>query len=152
MRRAICGKAVRAGRDRREGNRSRPAFLRPCEGAEVDHREQRFFAVGAAVPDRADGVNDELRGKQEARRYDGVAWFAPAERPRRAEQRRARGAVNGTVDAAPPLSAELAALTIASTRTEVMSPFISSIIVAPSSQTLALVKYSPTYVRALANR
>lgn len=52
------------------------------------------------MPDRADGVDDVLRGQAIAPRQLGVTGIAPAERPAFGDQIRSRCGVDGAVDTA----------------------------------------------------
>ena len=113
----MAGKATDAGADL-VGHRERVAVA----------RGQRLgLARGAAVPDRAHGVDDEARRQVEAVGDHGLAGRALADGAAgRLQPLGAGGAVDGAVDAPPPRSPRFAALTTASTCSAVMSPCAAS--------------------------
>ena len=76
--------------------------LMPCpcderEAASIAAREQFILTVVAAVPDRADSVNDPFGGEFVAARDFGLAGGAAAERTAFRQQFRAGGAMNGAI-------------------------------------------------------
>jgi hypothetical protein len=73
---------------------------RQRERASVTGLESIGLAFRAASPHRAYGVDDVLRREPVAARNSRLACRAAAEAPAFAEKRRARCAVNGTVDPA----------------------------------------------------
>ena len=91
----------RRGRTRSRGTRSSgsPAFARRRARCGGRPRALRLARL-AAVPDRADGVDDPARGQPVALRRLGLARSAASERAALVEQLRARRAMDGAVDAA----------------------------------------------------
>src|ERR1700687_2432957 len=64
---AVLRKAVGAGRDRREGNRSEVMLKRKAQAVAIAESEQAMFASVAPAPNRPHRVDDVARGQSEAR-------------------------------------------------------------------------------------
>jgi hypothetical protein len=94
--------AVRAGRDRGEGDGAAAEPGRELDRAPMYRREQLGLAVIPAAPDRADRVDHVSRRKVAGARCLGVAGVAAAESPALREDRRPARAVDRAVDAASP--------------------------------------------------
>ena len=92
---------VNAGGDQRECHRL--AMVLPCQrkARPVAGNELLLFAVIAAVPHRADGVNDIFAGQAVSPRELGLAGPAPAESPAFSQQLRPGSPVDAAVHAAP---------------------------------------------------
>ena len=92
---------VNAGGDQRE--RHRLEMVLPCQrkARPVAGNELLLFAVIAAVPHRADGVNDIFAGQAVSPRELGLAGPAPAESPAFSQQLRPGRPVDAAVHAAP---------------------------------------------------
>lgn len=91
---------VNAGGDQRE--RHRLAMVLPCQrkARPVAGNELLLFAVIAALPHRADGVNDIFAGQAVSPRELGLAGPAPAESPAFSQQLRPGRPVDAAVHAA----------------------------------------------------
>jgi len=96
----VDGVAVDARRDRGEGDACAPVPGRELDRAAVAERQQLRLAAVAAVPDRADGVDDVVDGEPAGAGDPGVAGGAPLEPSAFLQERRAGGAVDGSVDPA----------------------------------------------------
>ena len=72
--------AVDTGRDRRECDGPAAELVRDFEGAAVAGSQEFCFALVAAVLDRANGVDDVLRGKLAGGRRFCIADLAAAKR------------------------------------------------------------------------
>ena len=98
--RPVGRKAVDARRYRREGDRAQRRAPRPARASW--HRRWPAAAPRrlAALPDRADGVDDMAGLEAIAARDLGLAGLAAAERAAFGEQLRPGGAMDGAVDAA----------------------------------------------------
>jgi len=106
----------------RESDRADPVRERELQALPVTGGEELRLTARPAVPDGADGVDHVFRRQAIAAGDLRVAGRAAAERAALAQQLRARRAMDGAVDPPPPPSrVVLAALTIASTASPVMS-------------------------------
>ena len=99
--RPVEGKAIGAGRDRGEGDGLEPVGLGECQAVAIARGERLVLALVAAVPDRADGVDDVAGGEVVAAGDARLAGGAAAKGPALGYQLGAGGAVNGAVDAGP---------------------------------------------------
>lgn len=75
-------------------------LVRELQGAGVAGGERGVFAMAAAVPDRADGVDHMARGQTVAAGNLGIAGFAAAERFTLGEQLRTGCTMDRAIDAA----------------------------------------------------
>ena len=73
---------------------------REAKGGGVTRRQQLVLARAAALPDRADRMDDVLCRQTIAVRYLGGSGLATAKRPAFGKQIRSGGAMDGAVDAA----------------------------------------------------
>lgn len=92
--------AVHAAADRRKGDRAEVVLRTQLEGVSIAAREDSRFAVVAAGPDRADGVNDVAGGQPVAARDLRFARAAAVERFAFGQKLGTGGAVNGAIDSA----------------------------------------------------
>jgi hypothetical protein len=99
-RRGGSRKTVNAGGDGGKGNRLQVACLRQRDGAAITGCEEFIFAGLAALPDRADRVNDMPRGQPVASGNLGVSGGAAVQRATLREQLRPGNAMNRAVYAA----------------------------------------------------
>jgi hypothetical protein len=97
LRGALDRVAVDARRDRRERDGATTKLVRDLEGAPVARGKQLGLALIAAMPDRADGVDDVARGKVARGRRLRVANLAAAEPPALLQDRRPACPVNGSI-------------------------------------------------------
>jgi predicted AAA+ superfamily ATPase len=95
------GVAVEAGGDGREGDAARAEGVGYFEGAAVAGGEDVGLAVGTAVPDGADRVDDVFDGRVEVegRGGHGVAGVARADGAAGLSEARTGGGMHGPVDA-----------------------------------------------------
>ena len=92
------------------------------EAVAVAGSEQPVLAALAAAPDRADGVDHVARRQAEARGDLRLSRLAAAKLSASLGELRTCGTVDGAADATAGASMVLAALTMASTSSLVMSP------------------------------
>ena len=92
--------AICATTDRWKCNRPEFVGHGELQRISITIRESLRFAASAARPNRADGVNDETRGKRIAARDLRFAEPAAAERFALGQQLRAGGPMNGVIDSA----------------------------------------------------
>src|SRR5437660_732066 len=98
--RARDRKTVRAARDRREGQAGQPAPGGQRQRVAITRRQQGVLVVGAAMPDRAHGVDDEARRQRVAAREAHLAGGAAAEPTALLEQSGPGRAVDSAVHSA----------------------------------------------------
>jgi hypothetical protein len=96
----ICRKAVDACGDGRKGDRCKAVRLAQLHGAAVTGRERLVLAFAAALPDRADGMNDVPRRKPVAMGDLGVAGLAATKGAAFGEQPRPGCAMDCAIDPA----------------------------------------------------
>ena len=99
-RRAVGGKRIDAGRDRREGNRGEIVAGCEIERSAIAGREQRILVRSAAMPHRTDRMDDVFCREPIAARDLRRARLAAAERTAFGEQFRSGRAMDRAVDAA----------------------------------------------------
>jgi len=96
----IYGEAVGAGADRGESDGFKVVFFCKGEGGAVTAGELFGFAVSAAVPDGADGVDDVFSGEVVALGDFRVAGLAATEGFTFFKELRASSAMDGAIDSA----------------------------------------------------
>ena len=116
-------KAVDAGRDCRKGDGGEALLDGEREAIAIAIGEQAVLAAFAAAPDWSYRVDDVARRQAEARRDLRLSGVAATELGASLGKLGSRGAMDGAADARrPALACVLAALTMASTSSVVMSP------------------------------
>ena len=136
---------VHAGRDRRKGDRANVVRERKAERVSVSVGQQFRVTAGVLSIDRADRVDNVICRQFAGRRYDRLpCWQAVgillvANAFASVVDGSAAFAMDRSVNAAAPSSDELAALTIASERSSVISPTLTTS--RPSKNSVCIRKY-----------
>jgi len=99
VRRAIGGETVDTGGDRGKGHRSKTMGLAEFDGAAIARRQGLIFALAAAMPDRADGMNHMPRRQPISLGDLGVAGLAAMERAALGQKLRPGRAMDRAIDA-----------------------------------------------------
>src|SRR5262249_48708446 len=86
LRGPVDGKTVRTRADRGEGEGREAVSHEQRQGIAIALHQQLVLILVATMPDRADRVNDVLRGQLVASRDPGLARRAAAQRPALGEQ------------------------------------------------------------------
>ena len=94
-------KAIDAGGDGRKGNRCQAVGLTEFERAAITRRQRLVLACAAAVPDRADGMNDMPRRQTITFGDFGAAGLTAIQGAAFGVQLRSRGAMDRAIDTAP---------------------------------------------------
>lgn len=120
----IRRKTIDTRRDAREGDALQARFGGEAQGVRVAGTELLHLAIFAAVPNRADGVDDVSYFEPVALSHLRLAGAAAMEHATLRQQRRPCGTMDRAIPPPPPSSEELAALTMASTSSVVMSAWM----------------------------
>jgi hypothetical protein len=98
--RAIGGETVDPGGNGGKGNRTKAVGVAEFDGAAIARCQSGIFALAAAVPDRADGMNHVPRRQPIARRDFGIAGGAAVERAAFRKKLRPGRAMDRAIDTA----------------------------------------------------
>ena len=97
---AIGGETVDAGGNRGKGHRSKTMGLAEFDGAAIARRQGLIFALAAAMPDRADGMNHMPRRQPISLGDFGAAGLAAMERTALGQKLRPGRPMDRAIDAA----------------------------------------------------